>query len=429
MIELEISIERNGNMIPVGTITGNNASDACFQYNPAYTRSPEAAALSISLPLQDEPFSPARTARFFDGLLPEGFTRKSVAQWMHVDEDNYLSILHGLGRECLGAIRVTEKGEMQDASYEPISSAHIRELAEEGATKATDLVIKSHLSLTGASGKVGLYFDSEYGRWYLPHGTAASTHIVKQSHVRLDSIVTNEQLSLLTAEQCGISIPHSFIVNTGKGAENEVLFATRRYDRLIPKGAPRISGLPRPLRLHQEDFAQAMGIPASGKYEREADAHMRGMFDILRKYSANPIEDQLKLWDLIVFNFLLGNTDAHIKNFSLLYGPDLKSVRLAPAYDLVSTVVYEQSTRDMAFSVAGICSIDDINTETFRKAAKIVGLGERIAMKRFSDMCGRFIAALSVSADRLTEEGYQNASEMKRRILANGGIRNIPNSL
>ncbi len=428
MIELDICIERNGSMIPVGTITGNSVSDACFQYDMEYRRSPKAAALSISLPLQDEPFSPARTTRFFDGLLPEGFTRRSIAQWMHVDESNYLSILHGLGRECLGAIRVTEKGETQDASYEPINSDHIRELAAEGATKSTDLVIKSHLSLTGASGKVGLYYDSESDRWYLPHGTAASTHIVKQSHVRLNGIVTNEQLSLLTAAQCGISIPHSFIINTGKGAESEVLFATGRYDRLILKDAPRISGLPRPLRLHQEDFAQAMGIPASDKYEKEPDMHMRGMFDILRKYSANPIEDQLKLWDLIVFNFLLGNTDAHIKNFSLLYGPDLKSIRLAPAYDLVSTVVYQESTRDMAFSIEGVYSIDEINADVFRKAAKNIGLGERIAMKRFSNMCEHFPVALSVSADKLTEEGYENASEMKRRILANGGIRNIARS-
>ena len=429
MITLDISIERNGKMIPVGTITGNDVADACFQYNPEYRQSYDVTALSISLPLQDAPFSPVRTARFFDGLLPEGFTRRSVAQWMHVDESNYLSILHGLGRECLGAIRVTEKGETQEASYEQISSEHIRELASEGTTKSTDLVVKSHLSLTGASGKVGLYYDTETGRWYLPHGTAASTHIVKQSHIRLDGIVTNEQLSLLTAAQCGISIPHSFIINTGKGAENEVLFATRRYDRLLLKDAPRISGLPQPLRLHQEDFAQAMGIPASDKYEREGDAHMRGMFDILRKHSANPIEDQLKLWDLIVFNFLIGNTDAHIKNFSLLYGPDLKSIRLAPAYDIVSTVVYEQSTRDMAFSIAGICSTDEINEEVFRNAAKNIGLGERIAMKHFTEMCGRFVAALSRSADMLTQEGYENAQDMKKRILANGGIRNITSSL
>ena len=174
-----------------------------------------------------------------------------------------------------------------------------------------------------------------------------------------------------------------------------------------------------------EDFAQAMGIPASEKYEHDGGSHMREMFDILRKYSANPIEDQLKLWDLIVFNYLIGNTDAHIKNFSLLYGRDLNSIRLAPAYDIVSTVVYEQSTRDMAFSVGGVRSIDDVDEDAFRRASKEVGLGERIAMTRYAQMCSRFSEALSSGAEALAEEGYDHVFEMKERILNSGGIRNI----
>lgn len=427
MIELDVCVERNGMMVPVGTIAGKDVSDAVFQYTDAYRQSYDAVSLSISLPLQENPFTPAHTACFFDGLLPEGFTRRSVAQWMHVDEGNYLSILHGLGRECLGAIRVTERGDSQEASYEKVSFEHMRELAAEGTSKSTDLVIKSHLSLTGASGKVGLYYVADRNEWYLPHGTAASTHIVKQSHVRLDGIVTNEQLCLLTAARCGISIPSSFIVNTGKGGENEILFATERYDRQIPKNGKSVSGLPCPVRLHQEDFAQAMGVPASEKYEHQTGFHMRNMFDILRKHSANPIEDQLKLWDIIVFNFLIGNTDAHIKNFSLLYGPDLKSIRLAPAYDIVSTVVYEQSTRDMAFSIGGTWSLDEIDEEAFRRAAKDVNLGERIAMKRFKDMCERFSFSLVSSAETLAEEGYTNVFNIKDRIMEYGGIGKVYN--
>ena len=75
---------------------------------------------------------------------------------------------------------------------------------------------RSHLSLTGASGKVGLYYDAAGKQWYLPKGTAPSTHIVKQSHVRLDGIVTNEQLSMMTAAKCGIDVPESFIYNTAE---------------------------------------------------------------------------------------------------------------------------------------------------------------------------------------------------------------------
>ena len=77
---LNIQIEQNGAMVPVGLIRGNDPGDACFEYFPEYLSRSDSAALSISLPLQREPFPPSQTASFFEGLLPEGFTRRSVAQ-------------------------------------------------------------------------------------------------------------------------------------------------------------------------------------------------------------------------------------------------------------------------------------------------------------------------------------------------------------
>ena len=259
MVSYKVKIEREGLMVSVGTIAGENSQTARFCYDEEYIKSCK-VPISLSLPLQSAPFSAVQTKNYFEGLLPEGFTRRSVAGYMHVDESDYLTILHGLGRECLGAVSITEEAEETEASYERISEKQVKELAAEGVEKSSEFVIKAHLSLTGASGKVGLYYDMPGNRWYLPRGTAPSTHIVKQSHIRLGAIVTNEQLSMLTAARCGISIPRSFIINTGEGNENEVLFATQRYDRVFSRRPDMISGLPRPDRLHQEDFAQAMGI-------------------------------------------------------------------------------------------------------------------------------------------------------------------------
>ena len=424
MKELLVSVEQNGSLIPVGKIIGESPSDASFRYSDEY-RLGGGTPISISLPLQEDAFSAERTASFFEGLLPEGFTRRTVAQWMHVDEGDYLSILHGLGRECLGALCITEDGETVDASYERITDSQVQDLAAEGVTKSAELVTKSHLSLTGASGKVGLYFDESGNAWYLPHGTAPSTHIVKQSHVRLEAIVTNERLSLMTAARCGLDTPKSFIMNTGNGEEHEVLFATQRYDRRVDTSSTTVSGLPRPYRLHQEDFAQAMGIPAAAKYELTSDGYMRGMFEILRKYSADPVTDQLRLWDIIVFDYLIGNTDAHIKNFSLLYGKDLRQIRLAPAYDIVSTVIYEQSTRDMSFSIGGTMALDDMSRDSFRVAAREVGLGERMALRRFDAMAERFRMELHESAVDLARDGYNKAIELENRILENAGIKSV----
>ena len=207
----QISIERDGRMVPVGSISGESYRTARFSYIEEYLDDRDAVPVSISLPLQRESFSAEQTRRFFEGLLPEGFTRRSVAQWLHLDENDYLSILHQLGRECLGAVRVTAEGEAQSASYEMVTEQQVKALAAEGAQKSAEIVTKSHLSLTGASGKVGLYYDEADSQWYLPEGTAPSTHIVKQSHVRLEGIVTNEQLSMMTAAKCGIEVPQSFI--------------------------------------------------------------------------------------------------------------------------------------------------------------------------------------------------------------------------
>ena len=422
MKTLFVSIEKDGVMIPVGSLRGEGPSDTRFQYTDQYLEA-AGAPISISLPLRPEAFSPAQTACFFEGLLPEGFTRRAVAQQMRVDEGDYLSILHGLGRECLGALCIWEEGEVLQSSYRRVTSEQIQALAAEGASRSAEMVTKTHLSLTGASGKVGLYFDAEGGEWYLPEGTAPSTHIIKQSHVRLEAIVTNERLSLLTASRCGLDTPESFIIDTGNGEDDRVLFATRRYDRRFGSGEPAIDGLPRPFRLHQEDFAQAMGIPAARKYENGRGNYLKGMFDVLRKYSSDPVSDQLRLWDIIVFDYLIGNTDAHIKNFSLLYGNTLKQIRLAPAYDIVSTVIYDRSTRDMAFRIGEELSIDDITRDSFRNAAKEVGLRERMAMQRFDDMAERFLPALRGAAEELVREGYPKAAEIEERILRTAGAR------
>lgn len=423
-MEYQVSVERNGRMVPVGSIV-TEGMEGRFAYGDAYLESDSAVPVSISLPLQRELFSPEQTRSFFEGLLPEGFTRRAVAQWLHLDEGDYLSILHRLGRECLGALCVTDGREMQETGYEEMSLGQVKALAAEGATKSAELITKSHLSLTGASGKVGLYRDEERNRWYLPLGTAPSTYIVKQSHIRLNGIVTNEQLAQLTAQRCGIHTPRSFIVNVGRGRDEDVLFATERYDRILSEELPPISGLRRPLRLHQEDFAQAMGIPASRKYEGNGEAYLKRMFEVLRKHSSDPITDQLMLWDVLVFDFLIGNTDAHIKNFSLLYNRDQSAVRLAPAYDIVSTVVYEISTQEMAFRIGGERAIDQIGESDFRAAAGEIGLGAKLAMARYAALCERFEPALWDAAEELEEQGFETAMTMAEQIMRKGGFAHI----
>ena len=416
MKKYNVFVEIRGKQIRVGKIEGSSYEDACFSYDEDYL-SGKGKAISISLPLQEEPFSPYRTRAFFDGLLPEGFLRKNIAANMHFDENDYLSILYNLGRECIGAIRIDEDDPEEKSGYERITSKQVEELAAEGTTKSTEIVIKTHLSLTGASGKVGLYFDEKERNWYLPYGLAPSTHIVKQSHVRLDGIVTNEQLSMLAARKCGINVPESFIINVGKGIDSEVLFATKRFDRVIDETSEIIDGLKRPFRIHQEDFAQAMGIASFEKYEREGQNYAEKMFEIIRSYAKKPLEDQLALWNRIVYNYVLGNTDAHIKNYSLLYDSDLERTSLAPAYDMLSTVIYESATRNMSFNIGGKINLDRIGEDDFRILASKVGVGEKPAMDNYQNVLNLFEDAIKESAKELQEIGFANAGSIANRIL------------
>lgn len=132
--------------------------------------------------------------------------------------------------------------------------------------------------------------------------------------------------------------------------------------------------------------------------------------------------DSLKLWDICVFNYLIGNTDNHIKNLSLLYSEDLKSVRLSPAYDIVSTMIYKSSTENMALSIDGIYNIHEITRASFEKTAFQVGIGSKMAMKRFDAMVNGFVNAINQAKRELKDQGFDQVEEIYEMIMEKGGI-------
>mgnify|MGYP002856910178 CR=1 FL=1 len=423
MIKLSVYIEIKGKQRLVGYITGDSYIDSCFQYSESFLNFENSIPISISLPLQKDAFSADATRIFFEGLLPEGFSRKAVANWIKTDENDYITILSVLGHECIGAIKIVGDEKNDDiASYEKLDIEQVKELAKEGASKSTQILMETHLSLTGASGKVGLYYDSINKDWYLPKGDAPSTHIIKQSHIRLNDIVINEQLCMLTAKNLNLEVPESFIINTETNMD-ELLYATKRYDRAFTQNKS-INNLIVPNRLHQEDFAQAMGIASKDKYEKKNEGYLKRIFDLIRINCSNPIADQNKLWQMICFNYLIGNTDCHIKNLSLLYDDNLRNVRLAPFYDIVGTRVYGL-TKDMSFFIGGEIDIDKINRENFIIAAKDIGFTEKNAMNIFDTLANSFENALNNAANELIDSGFKSAGELKEKILLTGGYSNI----
>lgn len=417
-MKLIVSLEISGCRYEVGSITGSNYRDAIFAYSEEYLNTQGVKPISISLPLQTEPFSAERTKNYFEGLLPEGFSRRAVANWARTDENDYLSILKALGRECIGAVQVTEENESYETlSYKKLEMDEVRALAAEGATKSSEILMETHLSLAGASGKVGLYYSD--GQWYLPEGLAVSTHIVKQSHVRLNHIVQNELFCITTAKYLGLDVINSFVVDTGTGRDSEILYATERYDRRI-SGRKSPEGLLIPDRLHQEDFGMALGIPSSQKYERTDSGYMAKMFEVLVGNVTNPLADQFKLWDLMVFNYLIGNTDCHVKNYSLLYSGNMREINLAPGYDIVCTRAYP-GPEDMSFFIGGEISIGKIKRCNFERAATATAMNSKMAMRHFDDLAGHYEDALEKAYSDMRSLGFEEIDPIKTAMLEKGG--------
>lgn len=139
-------IEIGGLQTYVGCIIGENEEDARFSYAEEYLSGNIARPISIHLPLSENAFSVDDTRNFFEGLLPEGFTRRCVAGLLHTDANDYLTLLAGLGNECLGAIRITdENNEVVNADYQKL-----QELLESRVTAVLQCQIFMHLSLCGS---------------------------------------------------------------------------------------------------------------------------------------------------------------------------------------------------------------------------------------------------------------------------------------
>lgn len=417
MIDLSVWIEIQGEWKLVGIIRGESAQTASFIYDNQYIEE-GGLSISIHLPIEKKQFDAYDTKVFFDALLPEGFSRKSVAKWLCSDENDYLSILAGIGNECIGAVKICDNNKDNlTTDYLKLNQEKIKALAQEGATKSTELLVESHLSLAGASGKIGLYYDKKSNEWYQPIGDAPSTHIVKQSHFRYKYLVANELICLTTAKKLAINVVDHFIIDTNRGEDESVLFATQRYDRIKMRDI-KIHGLNIPFRMHQEDFCQALGISSIEKYEKRNSHYMRQMFECIRRYSANPIEDQIELWDRIVFNYIIGNTDAHLKNYSLQYSEDLSTIRLAPAYDIVSTIIYGMPPV-MSMSLGGIHDRREVELDTFRIAAKEIGIGEKMAMSRVLGMQEKIKDKLIETIDEYSAANIRGIQEIGEKILKN----------
>lgn len=337
-----------------------------FSYDASYLSNPSAHPLSHSLPLQENPFSEDELIAYFDGLLPEGEARRKAVAELNIEPDNYLMLLYRLGLETIGDIAVTDgRTPLAACEYRKLDDADLRAMFStlSGIAESNS---EARLSLAGTQGKTGLAHDPgepiDKG-WFQPLAGAPSTHILKVGS--LPDVPYIEYLCMKAAGACGIIVPEATLLDFGK-----TVFCTTRYDR---NQKPCQAGM-HIERLHQEDLAQALGIAPSAKYRELNPSSYSVVSEFLRSRSFRPIEDIEALARIACFNYLIGNCDNHLKNLSIMYGPDWKNFRLAPAYDLVSTTRFERFSHTMGMRIGRASSIDEVTPSDFLELASILGI-------------------------------------------------------
>ena len=203
----------------------------------------------------------------------------------------------------------------------------------------------------------------------------------------------------------------------------EPLIAVERYDRVMPEHeiADAVDGLPAPFRLHQEDMCQAIGLSSGLKYEPSAANYLNHMADVLRRELTLFNEDRLMLSYYQLFDYLVGNCDNHLKNWSMLWDKDWRIKRLAPLYDVVDTTLYPNLVREMGVSFGGSRRIDDVGRADVLQRLASCGVAHQIAGFMVSDMVKETSDALEAAAARLVEEGFPAAERVLKQMLP--GVR------
>ena len=323
---------------------GTLASDAGvwrFRYDASWLASPLAFALSPHFPLSGEAYADTSDDRrvqwFFDNLLPEGGVRQALAREAKLSEKDAFGLLAHYGDESAGALTFLADDGRAPANdlYEELSADELRALVQ--SLPETPFIAadgRARMSLAGAQHKLPLHRDGS--RWLLPRGGASSVIVKPEGAAKQYSHApANEYFCCRLADRVGVVVPPSELVHLP-----EPLYVVERYDRVVEDDSVR--------RLHQIDLCQLLNRWPGFKYESD------GGVDVVMAYRAldttrQPARSRNQFLRWFVFNYLIGNSDAHAKNISFLVSPG--RIDLAPAYDLVSVRAYGDDYDSMAMSI------------------------------------------------------------------------------
>jgi len=356
----------------VGEIKRDGRDRLTFEYATAWRQGESAYPLSLTMPLAVSRHGHDKIEPWLWGLLPDN--ENVLARWarkFQASARSAFSLLNATGEDCPGAVQFVRP---ERASRLLVSrarqvvwltaaqvEARLRTLRHDNSAWRLDDDV-GQFSLAGAQSKTALL--REDGRWGVPSGVTPTTHILKPPIPGFPGHCENEHLCLTLARTLGIPTARSRARRFGK----ETAIVVERYDRIALGG-----GL---VRLHQEDLCQALGRSPKRRYESEGGPGCRDIAGAIRSHCSRPGEDLRTFVKAMALNWIVGGTDAHARNFSLLIGAGGRAA-LAPLYDLASALPYPghyAPRLKLAMKIGGESRIGYIRVRHWQRFAAEVGL-------------------------------------------------------
>ena len=362
-----------------GALTQDEAGALSFAYDPGYLTGVDPRAISFSMPLQEAPYTDRVVRPFFSGLLPDEGARQRLAGALGISAGNAFGLLEVIGGECAGALSLYPAGEAppssDDDGIEILSQPRLEEIL--GKLRERPLLGGEEgvrLSLAGAQDKIAVCVEGD--AIGLAKGGRPTTHILKPFIQARDGTVENELFCLRLAARLKLPVP---AVEMRYGGTIPFLLV-ERYDR-----APHKDGTI--TRLHQEDFCQALSVPPELKYEEEGGPGTERSLDLIDRATARPAADRLAFIRALIFHYLVGNADAHGKNYALLYRGKVPD--LAPLYDVVCTAAYPRLAKKQAMAIGGRAVPDTIQLKHWLTLVPETRGAQRLLVKDIADFAGR----------------------------------------
>jgi serine/threonine-protein kinase HipA len=402
MSELDVLIE--GELI--GRVRMNKTGRLSFDYKPHWRDSRNGHSLSVSMPLANITYSHSQVWPFLWNLLPENPNiLQRWGQQYHVSAASPFKLLGFVGADVPGATQFFPPADLAaiQAQQQPsIDWISLDELTQRLLLLRSDVAAVRRpgdvgkMSLPGAQAKTAFCWDEQRKRWGVPSGRAPTTHIIKPAIPGFDGLVENEHLCQDIAARLGLPAARSSVLTL----DRTTYIVVERFDRLPP--APGSAFVQR---VHQEDMCQALGLMPGRKYQQDGGPSIADIVTLIRRVSSNPDTDVNRFLDANAFNWMIGGTDAHAKNYSLLISAG-DEIRLSPLYDLSSQLTYpELIEQRVAMRIGDQYDIPLIGFAEWQALASACSVNQETLLNRLRHLGDALPDVISAARDQALTDG------------------------